>query len=149
MFWHNNGIFCKLATHSHKPQHKMSTPIVRFNSLLCLLLLTVFSGCDFAPKNDRDASFIGGNAAMKMWLGENTRYPQDAIELGIEGKVYVSFVVATDGSVKNVAIRKFAYPSLDKEALRVVRSMPRWDPAIIGGKPVNSVFNLPISFKLQ
>ena len=127
----------------------MSTPIIRYIFLLFLWLPLVFSGCNFFSKADQEASFVGGKDALKMWLVENINYPQEAIELGIEGKVYVSFVISKDGSVKNVVIRKFADPLLDKEALRVVQSMPRWNPEIIGGKPVNSVFNLPISFKLQ
>lgn len=127
----------------------MSTPIVRKIPLLLLLTPVLFFGCNFFQKVDQDASFVGGNDALKMWLVENIRYPEEAVEFGIEGKVYVSFVVSKDGLVKNVAVRKFADPLLDREALRVVKSMPRWNPRIVGGKPVNSVFNLPISFKLE
>lgn len=93
--------------------------------------------------------FPGGQAALMKYLSSNIRYPQDAREMGIEGKVYLSFVVDKEGYVKNVEIRRGVYTSMDMEAVRVVKAMPRWKPGTQDGKPVNVLFNLPINFKLQ
>lgn len=125
---------------------------LRLHSFLPLLLvLFCFAGCETpSPKKGyQPAMFEGGGGAVKRWVAENTIYPYEAVELGIEGKVQVMFVVSTDGSVKNVSVQKFAHPLLDKEALRVVKSMPKWTPAYNNGKPVNTIFRLPVTFKLQ
>lgn len=93
--------------------------------------------------------FSGGQPALLAYLQKNIRYPDDAREQGIQGKVFLSFVVDETGRVKDVKVKKGVYPSIDKEALRVVKAMPLWKPGIHNGKPVNVQFNLPISFKLQ
>ncbi|MDH4474547.1 MAG: TonB family protein [Fluviicola sp.] len=112
------------------------------------------------PNNDDDkvhtfveesAEFPGGPAALKKFLSENINYPQSAIELGLEGKCYLQFVVSKQGSISNVEVKRGVTdcPECDKEAERVVRSMPKWKPGKNDGKAVNSTFNLPVSFKLN
>ncbi len=93
--------------------------------------------------------FPGGEAALRTWLGKNVNYPTIAQENGIQGKVYVSFVVGKDGSVSNAAVARGVDPSLDKEALRVVNSMPKWKAGMQRGKPVNVSYTVPINFVLQ
>ena len=100
---------------------------------------------------DEYASFPGGAAAMKKFLGENLNYPQTAIEEELEGKCFLSFIVDTDGSISNVTVTRKVpgCPECDKEAVRVVNKMPKWTPAKNGGKVTKSKFNLPVTFKLQ
>lgn len=93
--------------------------------------------------------FPGGEKAMYVWLGENIKYPKDAVKDGIEGKVYVQFIVERDGSVSNIKIARGLSESIDKEAMRAVASMPLWSPGIQEGKPVRVSYTLPILFKLQ
>ncbi len=94
-------------------------------------------------------SFPGGAAALNAWLRDNLRYPVVAAENGIEGKVIVRFVVGKDGSISNVSIARSADASLDKEALRVVKAMPKWNPGKQNGSSVNVNFTVPVTFKLQ
>lgn len=93
--------------------------------------------------------FPGGETALRTWLGKNVNYPTIAQENGIQGKVYVSFVVGKDGTVTNAAIARGVDTNLDKEALRVVNSMPKWKPGMQRGKPVNVSYTVPINFVLQ
>lgn len=95
------------------------------------------------------ASFPGGNSELKAWLSSNIRYPEEAVKKNIEGQVKVKFVVSKDGSVTTPVIIKSVDKILDREALRVVRKMPKWIPAKKGNKPVSSYFNLPINFRLR
>ena len=94
-------------------------------------------------------SFPGGVSALMAWLGENIQYPKVAEENGIQGRVVVSFVVEKDGSVSDVKVTRGVDPSLDKEALRVVSSMPNWNPGMQDGEPVRVKYNLPLTFKLD
>ncbi|HNU77152.1 MAG TPA: M56 family metallopeptidase [Prolixibacteraceae bacterium] len=93
--------------------------------------------------------YPGGEAALRKFISEKILYPVIAQENGIQGKVYVSFVVSADGSVRNARIARGVDPVLDKEALRVVNSMPRWTPGKQRGKAVNVSYTVPISFVLQ
>jgi TonB family C-terminal domain len=94
-------------------------------------------------------SFPGGPVAMMQWLGQNIKYPDYAQYKKIQGRVLVKFVVRSDGSIDKVQIAKSVEESLDKEAARLVKAMPEWNPGMIGGKPVDVWFTLPISFKLS
>jgi protein TonB len=98
---------------------------------------------------DPQASFPGGNAAMLEYLRKNMQYPQDAIEKEITGKCYVQFVVKSDGSIGNVKLIRSVYPSIDNEAIRLIKGMPTWIPAQMDGKNVNSYYTLPIKFALD
>lgn len=95
------------------------------------------------------AQFLGGDVELMKYLNEKIRYPQIAAENGIEGRSVVRFVVSIDGTISDVKIIKSSDPSLDKEALRVVKSMPKWIPGKVEGKNVNSYFTLPVTFRLQ
>lgn len=94
-------------------------------------------------------SYPGGNAALQRWLSSNITYPAAAAENGVEGRVIVAFVVETDGSVSDVRIARGVDPSLDREALSVVKRMPKWIPGMQNGSPVRVKFNVPVTFKLQ
>lgn len=94
-------------------------------------------------------SFPGGNGALMQYLSSNVRYPVVAQENGVQGRVVVSFVVEKDGSITDVNVVRSVDPSLDKEAARVVRSMPNWIPGKQNGSAVRVKYNVPVSFKLQ
>lgn len=98
---------------------------------------------------DVDAQFPGGMPKMKPFLVENLVYPQVPLEMGIGGKCYLRFVVDTNGDISDVTIMRGVAdcPECDREAKRVVKKMPRWIPGTKRGKPVDSYFNLPITFK--
>ena len=92
--------------------------------------------------------FPGGNEAMIEFLSNNIKYPAEATEKGIEGRVIVNYVVEKDGSISEVQIVRGVDPMLDSEAIRVVESMPNWKPGKQRGKEVRVRFTLPIIFKL-
>ena len=94
-------------------------------------------------------SFPGGPAALMQFLLSNTHYPAVAQENGVQGRVTVSFVVEKDGSITDVQVARSADPSLDKEAVRVVKSMPRWTPGRQNGSTVRVKFNVPVTFRLN
>jgi len=93
--------------------------------------------------------FPGGELALRKFIANAIKYPVIAQENGIQGKVYVNFVVDKDGSITNAKIARGVDPSLDKEALRVVNSLPKWEPGMQRGKPVKVSYTVPISFVLQ
>ncbi|MCI5709793.1 MAG: TonB family protein [Prevotella sp.] len=93
-------------------------------------------------------SFPGGDAALMNWLRKNVRYPAVAEENGIQGRVVVSFVVERNGSITDVQVVKSVDPSLDKEASRVVKSMPNWIPGKQNGSAVRVKYNVPVTFRL-
>ena len=98
---------------------------------------------------EQPPSFPGGNAALMSWLSSNIHYPPVAEENGIQGRVVVSFVVEPDGSITNVQVVRGVDPSLDKEAVRVTKAMPKWQPGKQNGQAVRVKYNLPVTFKLQ
>ena len=93
--------------------------------------------------------FPGGELALRKYIAENVRYPVMAKENDIQGTVYVRFVVDKDGSVNNVEILRGADPLLDREAIRVVESLPKWKPGKQRGKAVKVSHSVPIKFALQ
>lgn len=94
-------------------------------------------------------SFPGGPAALLQYLNNNIRYPKVAEANGIQGRVTVQFVVEKDGSISGVRTMKSAEPSLDHEAERIVRSMPKWNPGKSNGSPVRVKYFVPVVFRLQ
>jgi len=98
---------------------------------------------------EQQPSFPGGAGALNSWLRDNLRYPVVAQENGISGKVIVQFVVGKDGSISGAKVVRGVDPSLDKEALRVVGSMPKWTPGKQNGASVNVRYTLPVVFRLQ
>lgn len=109
-----------------------------------------------APKEDIEKkifTFAEQQPAFKgnvtAWLSSHIVYPQVAQDNNIQGKVIVKFVVGRDGSVSQATVARGVDPALDREALRVVNSMPNWTPGMMNGTPVNVWFQLPITFKLN
>ncbi len=98
---------------------------------------------------EQKPQFAGGEAEMYKWLSANIVYPPAAAEEGVSGRVVVEFVVGKDGSITNVRVVRPRHPALDKEALRVVKSMPKWIPGRNNGQPVKVTYTLPVTFKLQ
>ena len=93
--------------------------------------------------------FPGGAAALQAFLSSNTKYPVVAQENGVQGRVIVSFIVERDGSITDVRVVRSVDPSLDREASRVVRSMPRWSPGKQNGSAVRVKYTVPVVFRLQ
>jgi len=98
---------------------------------------------------EQKPSFPGGDAALMSWLSQNIKYPSIAAEMGAQGRVIVQFVVEKDGSITDVKIAKSVDPSLDKEAARVIKSMPQWIAGRQNGSAVRVRFTVPVTFKLQ
>lgn len=93
-------------------------------------------------------TFPGGDEKLMEWLSQHIKYPQNAYDSDIQGRVIVRFLVREDGSVGDARVIKSVFPALDEEALRVVKALPKFNPAILDGKAVDSWLNLPITFKL-
>ena len=93
--------------------------------------------------------YPGGEAALLGYLRDNIHYPTVAAENGVQGRVVVGFVVERDGSITDVKILRGVDPSLDREAMRVVKSMPRWNPGKQNGSAVRVKYQVPVSFRLQ
>ncbi len=98
---------------------------------------------------DSHAEFKGGQTAMISYLVNAIKYPEAAQNAGVEGKVIVEFTVNADGTLSDFKVVKSVSPELDAEALRVIKAMPAWSPAIVDGKTVACSYVLPVSFKLQ
>jgi protein TonB len=105
----------------------------------------VYSVVEYMPE------FQGGIREQMNYIEKNIVYPKIAVDSAYSGKCYINFVVDTAGYIRNVRVLKGVpkCPECDKEAVRVIQSMPRWKPGMQDGKRVNVYYNLPISFKLQ
>ena len=97
---------------------------------------------------EEEPEFPGGMDSLVQYFSNNLRYPEEAQKAGIEGKVYVRFVVEKDGSISNINILREIGGGCGKEAVRVVRAMPKWKPGRNKGEAVRSQFNLPIRFQI-
>jgi len=97
---------------------------------------------------DIPAQFPGGDRALSAFLRENIRYPEEARRNNIQGTVYLSFIIERDGSVSNVRVDCSISNCLDAEAIRVVRAMPAWTPAMVEGEPVRMSFRIPVRFRM-
>jgi protein TonB len=99
---------------------------------------------------DETAQFPGGQEALKKYIKDNLKFPQTAIDMGIEGKCYLKFIVFQSGNISNVKVVRGVTdcPECDREAIRIVKSMPNFIPGKVNGKAVNSTFTLPVPFKL-
>lgn len=94
-------------------------------------------------------NFPGGKEELFKYLAYNMIYPADAAKNKVEGRVLVTFVIEHDGSISNVNVVNSVYPSLDKEAIRVVSGMPKWIPGKANGKTVRVKYTIPITFRLS
>lgn len=101
---------------------------------------TIFVRAEFMPQFNGD---------LGKWLGKNLKYPVRAQEAGVQGKVYIEFIIERDGSITDAKVIRSVHPDLDKEALRVVNSMPKWKPGMQRDKAVRVKFTIPISFRLN
>jgi len=93
--------------------------------------------------------FPGGRAALMKYLATNIKYPPYAKEAGIQGRVFINFVVERDGSITAVKVLRGIGGGCDEEAIRVVKNMPKWSPGMQRGKPVRVSFNLPVKFSME
>ena len=91
--------------------------------------------------------FPGGNTALMSFIQQNIQYPDP--DICITGKVIVQFIISTDGNITNAKIVRSVHPKFDKEALRVVKLMPKWKPGTQKGKPVAMEYTIPVSFRYQ
>ena len=104
---------------------------------------TVFQICEVMPE------FPGGTEKFMAYLSENIKYPEEAKDKNISGRVFINFVVEKDGSVSNVKVMRSIGGGCDEEAVRVVKAMPKWKPGMQRGKPVRVSYVLPVTFKLN
>jgi TonB family protein len=131
-----NGTSSKNLLRNEQVVSKPSDPVYNMNTMVV----------DFP---DVEARFPGGTAYMRAYIKENIEYPQKAIERGLSGRTYIGMEVDIYGFITNVKVVRSSHPILDKEALRVVYSMPQWIPAQVKGKAVRSKVRFPIDFNLE
>ena len=98
---------------------------------------------------DINPIFKGGVDAWNEWLEKTSEYPYEALKKGIGGTVMLTFIVERDGSITDIWVRESIDPSLDREAVRIAKEMPKWSPGIFKGEPVRVRYNLPITFELK
>lgn len=120
----------------------ISFPPHEMKSLRKLKDEKVYDVADIMP------SYPGGTAALMKFLSQNIQYPADMEEAGVYGRVICTFVVEKDGSITDIRVSKSVCPSLDKEAVRVIGSMPKWNPAKQNGESVRCKYSLPVTFRL-
>lgn len=97
---------------------------------------------------EQAASFPGGTEALYKYISDNLQYPRLAIEKGIQGRVYVTFIVEKDGSITDIKVLRDIGDGCGDEVVRLVKTMPKWKPAKQRGKTVRQQFNLPVMFSL-
>lgn len=107
------------------------------------------NGKDVYTAVEEMAEFPGGMPGLMNFLSKTIRYPKEAFDANVQGRVIVKFVVNKDGSISDATVVKGVSKELDEEAIRVVTLMPKWTPGKAGGKAVSSYFTVPINFKLQ
>ena len=129
-----------------------------YDSLQNILLLKKENDAEESIQSETDKVFFvvedmpefpGGEAALRNEITALIQYPAVAVENDIEGKVFVSFIVAKNGEITNAKIARGIHPTLDKEALRVINSLPKWEPGKQRGQVVNVSYTVPINFALQ
>lgn len=117
---------------------------------LFIITLLLMAGAVAQELPTKRAEFPGGMGALVQFLQAETRYPKEAQDKKIQGKVLVEFIVDKEGNVTDVNVLKSAHPLLDAEAVRVCRAMPQWTPAQDEeGKYVKSTFQLPFTFQYE
>jgi periplasmic protein TonB len=128
----------------------------RFFSVICFFFMMALpmnaqseSSTKVYYEVDEMPSFPGGLNGLMTFLAQNMVYPVTAQENGVQGRVTVSFVVETDGSITDVEVERSVDPFLDREAMRIVKAMPKWTPGKKDGKPVRVKYTVPVVFRLQ
>jgi len=99
--------------------------------------------------NGNDPEFPGGNIELEKFIHSKMIYPESDIEMRNQGTVYIQFVVNTDGSISDITVAKGVTPTIDAEAVRVFKLMPKWIPGTYGGKPVRTRMTVPVHFKMS
>lgn len=117
-------------------------------SILASLAVAATAMAQTAQSDTIPASYPGGEKAMASYIAKNIKYPQPSINNGIEGVVNVRFTVKTDGALDKLSIVRLVDPDLEAEAMRLVKGMPAWTPATVGGTPVESQSNVEVVFTL-
>ena len=120
-------------------------------------LITVSAQKTFVAKKNQKVfdiveqmpEYPGGQAALFEFISKNVKYPDDAVKKKVEGKVFVTFVVDTDGKITDVSLMRKVFPSLDAEAIRVISAMPNWIPGKQKGQVVRVKYTVPIMFRLK
>lgn len=133
-----------------------------FAAFLAILSLSIGPVQAFLPEDDFSSpdsvvyvvtdvrpSFGRGPADLSKFLLENLNYPDEAYEKKVTGNVYVRFVIEADGSISHVSVNRSSSPLLNDEAIRLIKSMPRWNPGKIAGKPVRTLYGFPLQFMLK
>lgn len=117
--------------------------------LFCCII--AYAQSDFVDIDmlDGKPSFVGGRDSLETYLKRNLKYPVIAEENEVQGKVIMAFVVEPDGLISDVKVIKSVDPSLDKEGMRLIQGMPRWNPGRYKGKNVRTKFVLPLNFQLK
>ena len=100
-------------------------------------------------EENRGATFPGGATAMIKYVDQQMIYPEDAFKKKIEGRVFTSFVIEPNGDLSNIRVEGSLHPSLDEEALRILKTMPRWNPGMVNGEIVRTRLRLPIVFDIE
>ena len=162
-YWGSEGVTLKLNGKVVEPRELAEIPASELKKMEQnahereINLITTPVQIPDSLKNDDDkiyevveenAQFPGGEEAMYKWLAQNINYPKECVEKGIQGRVMIQFVVNKDGSIREIKALRSPDPLLSKEAIRVVKAMPKWKPAKVKGETVRSHFRLPINFKL-
>ncbi|GEM_PF-1752907 len=148
--WYQFGKQEKTSTYYYKSGGISSIEQYEEDSLISFELFNEDGSRDSISKSPNvTATFIGGN--LKKFLAESIHYPQSAVNSGVQGKCFLRFVIGIDGSISNVNVLRGVpnCPDCDKESVRVVKTMPRWQPGKEHNRPYYTTFNLPISFKME
>ncbi len=132
-----------------KPSNMSSVPSADGQSVKVTTQTSEFGGNMIFTVVENQPEFPGGRDELFKYLGENIKYPEAAAKANVTGRVFVNFVVTTEGEIKDITILKGIGFGADAEAVRVVKNMPRWKPGIQSGKAVNVRYNLPIAFQLD
>jgi len=136
------------------------------NKLNCIIVcLFLIAGCLFEVQGQTNETVVeesmtirfveeppeypDGEEACMKFVQDNIKYPKKAAKKGVQGIVWVYFIVEEDGNITDVEIAKSVHKLLDKEAMRVTKLMPKWNPRLEGGLPIRGSFNMPVPFKLK
>jgi len=138
-----------LSSKDDKPGKMRYTPSTDGQSVKVTVQTGEINGDMIFTVVENQPEFPGGIEAMFKYLGENIKYPEAAAKANVSGKVFVNFVITTEGEIKDITILKGIGFGADTEAVRVVKNMPRWKPGMQSGKAVNVRYNLPIAFQLD
>ena len=138
-----------LSAKGGKPNNMVFSPSADGQSVKVTVQTGEVNGETIFTVVEKSPEYPGGTKEMFQFLGENIKYPEAAVKANVSGKVFVNFVVTSEGEIKDITILKGLGFGADAEAVRVVSQMPRWKPGSQDGKPVNVRYNLPIMFQLD